>query len=126
PLFDNRRMQWWSQCFAREVPRELRRDLGFQTAHFGGMDPVQLGAVADFLREQNVKDYELICWHDSPHSLYWTLGVRPPIRFMHISTAQAVGDWRPAEENWHYQRLREDLYRVLPGARFVVSDMHRI
>jgi hypothetical protein len=86
--------------------------------HFGGTDPVELGAVADYLRTQNLRDGELIAWHDSPHQLYLELGVKPRFRFMHVGTAAGLGKWQ--EE----QVLRE-LQEALPHARFVVSDLHR-
>src|SRR5205823_14989442 len=57
--------------------------------------------------------------HDSPHALYLDLGIQPRLRFMHVSTAAGLGKWQ--EE----QVLRE-LQAALPGARFVVSDMHRV
>ncbi|MBX9626155.1 MAG: hypothetical protein K2X82_20320, partial [Gemmataceae bacterium] len=119
PIADPARTGWWPGCFALDPPRELRRGVGFQTAHFGGADPVQLGAVEDYLRAQNVGDGELICWHSASHPLYLGLGVRPGIRFMHLSTVMEISPW-------HYERVKEELARATPHARFAVSDLHRI
>ena len=88
------------------------------------MDPVELGAVADFLKSQNVKDRELIAWHDSPHALYTVLGIEPGIRFMHLSTMQAMGGW--SEESSQYRRVRQEVALAIPTAKFVVSDLHRV
>jgi hypothetical protein len=126
PALDRARLKLWEDCFARHLPRKVRRDLGFQTEHFGGLDPVQLGDVEDFLRGQGVKDREVICWHNSPHELYLSLGVKPPLRFMHVGTVQEMGEWRPTEENWYYRQIRRETFEAAKGARFVVSDMHRV
>jgi hypothetical protein len=126
PALDKARMKRWRGCFDWQVSRELRRDIGFQTVHFGGLDPLQLGDVEDFLRSKGVKDGEVICWHDSPHELYLALNIRPPIRFMHLSTVQGMGEWQPTEENWHYREVRRETFEAAKTARFVVSDLHRV
>ena len=117
--FDANRTRWWAQCLEANPPREARRGVAMWAQHFGGNDPVELGAVADFLRTQNVRDGELIAWHDSPHALYLELRIKPSFRFMHVGTAAGLGKWQ--EE----QVLRE-LQAAIPHARFVVSDMHRV
>jgi hypothetical protein len=117
--FDPNRVRWWPGCFASEPSRELRRGVGMWVDHFGGLDPVELGAVADYLRTQGLRDGELIAWHDSTHVLYLGLGVAPKLRFMHVGTAYGLGHWQGE------QVLRE-LQAALPGARFAVSDMHRV
>ena len=119
PVFDASRTRWWAQCLDRDPPREVRRGVAMWAQHFGGSDPVELGPVADYLRAQNVRDGELIAWHDSPHALYLELGVKPGFRFMHVGTAAGLGKWQEAEV------LRE-LQAALPHARFAVSDMHRV
>jgi hypothetical protein len=117
--FAANRTRWWAGCFDRDPPRELRRGVGRWVDHFGGHDPVQLGAVADYLRTQNVRDGELIAWHDSPHALYLELGVRPGFRFMHVGTVVGLGPWQR-------EQVLKELQAALPHARFAVSDMHRI
>jgi hypothetical protein len=119
PLFDSRRMAWWPRCFSRDVPRELRRDVGFQVDDFGGIDPVELGAVEDFLRAQGVRGTDVIGWHNTTHPLYLSLNLDPPIRFMHLSTVVEIGEKQ-------YQIVKAELSRATPHARFVVSDLHRI
>ncbi|HEV3439581.1 MAG TPA: hypothetical protein VG122_19610 [Gemmata sp.] len=116
--FNPDRTRWWVRCFD-SPSRELRKGVGMWIDHFGGLNPVELGAVADFLREQGVRDGELIAWHDSPHELYLELGIKPGFRFMHVGTMFGLGKWQ------REQVLRE-LQAAIPHARFVVSDMHRI
>jgi hypothetical protein len=87
--------------------------------HFGAIDPVELGAVADYLRTQHLHDGELIAWHDSPHALYLDLELRPSFRFMHVGTAAGLGAWQEAQV---FRELKE----ALPAARFAVSDLYRI
>lgn len=116
--FNPNRTRLWANCFG-SPSRELRKGVGIWLDHFGGLDPVELGAVADFLREQGIRDGELIAWHDSPHALYLDLGIKPGFRFMHISTIYGLGKWQQEE------MLRE-LQAAIPHARFIVSDMHRI
>ena len=117
--FDPNRARWWADCFARDPSREVRRGVALYSHDSGGLDPVELGAVADFLRDENVRDGELIAWHNSPHALYLELGIRPSFRFMHVGTA---ADFAPHQR----ARMLEELRAALPGARFVVSDLARV
>jgi hypothetical protein len=117
--FDLERDRWWSECFTLHPSRQVQKGVALWDFHFGEADPVELGAVADFLREQKVKDRELIAWHDSPHALYLDLGIQPGFRFMHVTMAYSFGDWQ------REQILRE-LQAEAPHARFAVSDLHRL
>jgi hypothetical protein len=117
--FNPDRTGLWAACFNGNPAREVRRGIGMWVDHFGGLDPVELGAVEDYLRERGIRDGELVAWHDSPHELYLALGIKPGFRFMHVSNAYGLGKWQGEEV------LRE-LQQAIPHARFVVSDMHRI
>jgi len=119
PAFDANRTRWWATCFQGDPPREARTGVAMYAQSFSGIDPAELGPVADFLRTQNVRDGELIAWHDSPHALYLDLGIQPRFRFMHVSTAAGLGKWQE-------EQVLSELQAALPLARFVVSDMHRI
>jgi hypothetical protein len=119
PAFDPDRVRWWAGCWDRDPPRELRRGVARWGQHFGAHDPVELGAVADFLRGEGVRDGELIAWHDSPSALYAELGVQPGFRFLHVGTAWGLGPWQ------REQVLRE-LQKAAPRARFAVSDLYRV
>lgn len=117
--FDRNRTQLWPQCFTRAASRELRRGVSLDGEQVGGIDPVQLGAVEDFLRAQSLHDGELLCWHDATHSLYLALNLRPPIRFLHVGTAMGMGV--PQRE-----RVADETRQALPGVKYVVSDLHRV
>lgn len=119
PVVEWPRTRLWARCFDPDPPREVRRASAMWAQHFGGNDPVELGAVADFLRDQHLRDGELIAWHDSPHALYLALDIKPGLRFLHVGTAAGLGKWQEG------QVLRE-LLAALPHARFAVSDLHRI
>lgn len=119
PAFDPARTAWWPGCFARDVPRELRKGLAQRADSFSAIDPVELGAAADFLRAQGVRDGEVVGWHDSPHALYLMLDIKPAIRFMHVGTAMSMGPWQR-------EQVAAELRRAWPGVRFAVSDTHRI
>jgi hypothetical protein len=119
PAFDETRTRWWGACVRADPPREARAGVALYTRHFGGIDPVELGAVADYLRTQNLRDGELIAWHDTPHALYLDLGIRPGFRFMHVGTAAGLGRWQE-------EQVLCELRAALPGARFAVSDLYRV
>jgi hypothetical protein len=119
PALDGTRARLWPRCFVSAERREVSSAAAMYAQHFGGSDPAELGPVADYLREQNVGDGELIAWHDSPHALYLELGVRPRFRFMHVGTAAGLGAWQE-------RAVFDELCAALPGARFAVSDLHRV
>ncbi|MBA4066631.1 MAG: hypothetical protein C0501_23590 [Isosphaera sp.] len=119
PAFDPDRARWWAGCWGRDPPREVRRGVARWGQHFGAHDPVELGAAADFLRGEGVRDGELIAWHDSPSALYAELGVRPGFRFLHVGTAWGLGPWQR-------EQILKELREAAPRARFVVSDLYRV
>jgi hypothetical protein len=119
PSLNRQRMQWWSGCFKAEPPPELRLGVARWADHFGGHDPVELAAVAEFLRQQQLSDGDLIAWHDSPHVLYLELGLKPSFRFMHVGTAVALG----AEQR---RQILQELQAAAQQARWVVSDLYRV
>ncbi|MFO0798811.1 MAG: hypothetical protein U0804_15170 [Gemmataceae bacterium] len=113
------RLRWWPACFARGVSGEVRDGVAFQSDYFAGIDSAGIDEVAAFLRTQGVGDREVMAWNDSPHAVYLALGVRPPIRFMHLSTAAGMGE---EQRRW----VQEEVERAAPGVRFVVSDLLRL
>ena len=121
PALNPDRAAWWPVCFRADAPRELRNAVAFDAQMFAGpgADWVQLGAVEDFLRDKGLKDGELICWHDSPHALYRRLGIKPGIRFMHVTTASEMG-------RWQYDQVKKELAAAAPHARYAVGDMFRV
>lgn len=119
PITNPDRLKLWPACVR---PTELeaeywrRQDaLRYETFHAAAIGWSELHEVAEFLRPHDVRDRELVCWHDSPHPLYLRLVVRPGIRFMHVNTACLIG--REARE-----RVRQELWGN-PAVRFVVIDL---
>lgn len=123
PAADPHRMACWPACWRADLSpaeyRDRRNAVGFQVDRFNGIDWVQLGEASDFLAAQRLRDGELIAWHDTPHALYLTLGVRPGFRFMHVSTVTQIGEVQ-------YERVRDELHAAAPKARFVVADLERV
>jgi len=121
PDGDPNRFQWWPACFGRVVSGEVRNGLAFQTGSHAGVNWKELEEVAAYLRTQGITDGDsrVMCWHDSPHPLYLMMNLRPPIRFMHLSTAVGMGPEA-------YDRVRKEVLAAAPGVRFVVSDLVRV
>jgi hypothetical protein len=115
------RIHWWCQALRPDLPPSVRDRLAFQSEFFAGVNSAELAEVEEYLRTMDVKDYEVMCWHDSPHALYLTLDLRPPIRFMHLSTATEMGD-EP------YERVKQEVTAAVATGRvrFVVSDLARV
>jgi hypothetical protein len=121
PDGDPNRFQWWPACFARTVSGEIRVGLAFQTNSHAGVNWKELEEVAEYLQSQGITagDARVMCWNDSPHPLYLMMNLRPPIRFMHLSTALGMGPEA-------YDRVRQEVVAAAPGVRFVVSDLVRV
>jgi hypothetical protein len=120
PLADIERLRLWPLCW--HIPRtdheryvlwdQLRR----LTDHEAAFSWVELEEVAAFLRARNIRDGELIAWHDSPHVLYLMLDIKPGLRYMHINTAQNISDEARA-------RVQAELAATAGVARYAVSDL---
>jgi hypothetical protein len=120
PNRDPDRLKWWPCCFSRHVPGEVRNGVAFQSDYFAGIDTAEIDEVAEYLRSQNVREGEVMAYNDSPHAVYLVLGHRrPPIRFMHLSTATLMGDEQ-------YEWVKKEVTAAAPGVRFVVSDLQRL
>lgn len=110
----------WAECFRGGLSpvdyRQRQWALSMQPEYHSTINPVELGEVADWLRQQGVGDGEVIGWHDTPHALYLELGIRPKFRFMHISTTFV--------SMRNYNRMTIELHKkALPHAKYIVSDL---
>jgi hypothetical protein len=76
----------------------------------------ELSEVVEFLRKKGVKDGEVLAWHDSPHAAYLMLGIKPGLRFMHVCTAQLIGDMG-------YCQVMAELTATEGKARFAIADL---
>ncbi|MBX9624036.1 MAG: hypothetical protein K2X82_09525, partial [Gemmataceae bacterium] len=112
------RLRWWAGCWSREVPPELRNGLAFRAGLYYDPDWVGLAEVADYLRGRGVRpgDADVLCWDTTPHVLYLDLGLRPPVRFLHVTTAT---EWGPGPT----ARVRDELAAAAPRVRLVVGDI---
>ncbi len=121
PDRDPNRLKWWTACLSptTSVPGRVRNGVAFQSDFFAGIDSAEIEEVADFLRAQHVREGEVMAWNDSPHAVYLVLGHRPPIRFMHLSTAVGMGERQ-------YEMVRAEVSRAAPGIRYVISDLRRL
>ena len=123
PAFDAERLQWWPECWSvgltparyRARMNALRQVKSFHSAN----DWEELGEVADWLKAQNVRDGEVLCWHDAPHALYLELQVRPGFRFQHVGQMLGIGQSQA-------DRIMEELCAARPHVRYVVSDLMRV
>jgi len=117
------RLTWWRACLSPHVGGEVRNGVAFQSDYFSGTDTAGLEEVAEFLRGRDIRDGELLAYNDSPHVLYLMLHVKPGSRFMHFSTAPAMGD---AQFYWVQDEVKEALVRPHGRIRFIVSDLRRL
>jgi hypothetical protein len=120
PLADMQRLRLWPECWRTDLTQHeqyvLWDRLRRLTDHEAAFSWVELEEVADWLRARNVRDGELLAWHDSPHALYLMLDIRPGIRYMHINTAQNISDEARA-------RVQAELSATAGRARYAVSDL---
>lgn len=116
------RLKWWPACVSRGVTGEVRNGVAFQSNYFSGTDHAGLEEVAAFLRQQGVKDGEVLAFNDSPHVVYLILDIKPGMRFMHFSTAPAMGE---AQYYWVQEEVEERLNNPNPPIKYIVSDLKR-
>ena len=106
------RLALWARCWSDDT-WELKDRLTFYHEIHCAPDWADLQRVADFLATRELKDRELLCWHDATHPLYVWLNVKPAIRYPHVITAMKFRSKR--------DQLRREAFES--PARFVVSDL---
>jgi hypothetical protein len=112
PIARGERLTLWTRCW-HDDSWELKDRLSFYPYTHSTPQWAELQLVADFLRTKNLKDRELICWHDSTHPLYVWLGIRPGIRYPHVITAMKFRS--------KLDVIRREAFES--PARYVVSDL---
>jgi hypothetical protein len=112
PIADSNRLALWGRCW-HDDSWELKDQLTFYPYIHCAPHWADLNLVAEFLREKEVKDFDLICWHDSTHPLYVWLNIRPGIRFPHVITAMKFHS--------KLDVIRRETFAS--PARYVVSDL---
>ncbi|HLW68031.1 MAG TPA: hypothetical protein VKS79_22125 [Gemmataceae bacterium] len=118
PLLRIQRLELWPRCCRERSNADLRMRLACTGHSHCGTDWRQLERVAAFLRavDPPLRDRELTCWHDSPHTLYLWLDLQPSIRFIHVATIVHVAE--------HQEDVRRELLAC--PQRYVVSDVERV
>jgi hypothetical protein len=112
PIAQRDRLALWGRCW-HDNSWEFKDQLSFYPYTHSIPQWAELQQVADFLRTKNLKDRELICWHDSTHPLYIWLEIRPGLRFPHVITAMKFRS--------KLDVIRREAFES--PARYVVSDL---
>jgi hypothetical protein len=118
PAFDPDRQALWPECWKPGIDRRRDDKLALIHGFHAANDWEQLAEVAEWLKTQNVRDGDVIAWHDAPHAVYLLLEIKPGFRFQHVSHMEALS-------RDHYRRIHDELRQAMPHVRFVVSDLMR-
>lgn len=120
PLADLHRMRCWADCWRCNRTERERYALWDRLQrirdHEAAISWEELYDVAEFLRTKSVTDREVLAWNDSPHAVYLMLGIQPGVRFMHISTAQGMGEMG-------YWQVQNELAATAGTARYAIGDL---
>lgn len=116
PVLRPKRLATWWACVTRGSTNDLRDRLALtpEQAIGGASDWEDLEHIAIFLRNQDLRDDELICLHESTMPLYLELNKSPALRFLFYGQATVA-------YVSHRQQVLEELTAIRP--RFVVSDL---
>ncbi len=125
PLAMPARLALWPRCWRGDRSEEERLilwdQLRLHPPHEAVISWQELGEVADYLRQQGVRDGEVIAWFDSPHAVYSLLDIEPGFRYMHVYTALTIAS-RGVRTAQGECPVMADLARQ-HRARFVVNDL---
>ena len=114
PIIQPQRTAQWTNCIVDSESDELRDRLGLVENSAGETSWQQLRPVIDYLRQQEVKDGEVTCFHISGQPIYIALDVKPSTRYVAIAR-MAI----------NYRSRFHEVARELANSnqRFVVSDL---
>lgn len=125
PLGQFERLRLWPVCLRTDLSDaerfELWDRLKLIRRHEASIAWEELAEVAAFLREQGVRDGEVIAWNNSPHAVYLLLEVKPGFRFMHVFTASIIGLDEPRPGTGRPQVMKE--LSEAAAAKYVISDL---
>ncbi len=93
----------------------LKDRLKREKPHVATTNWEELGEVAEYLRGQNAKDREVVCWNEGVHPLYLLLGLQPGLRFMHVHNTDGISP--------DAGKLVRSELMANPKVRFVVVDL---
>jgi hypothetical protein len=120
PVFRPQRLATWWTCVTQGSTNELRDLLALtpqQGVSGGASDWEDLERVADFLRNQDLRENEPLCLHESTMPLYLELDRLPPVRYLFYG--QATGVYRT-----HSAQMLGEI--SASRARYAVSDLAMI
>jgi hypothetical protein len=113
PVFQRQHLALLSRCLCEGGTPEVKNRL--MASHLPWeTDWVRLQQVTDFLKDQGVKDREVLCYDTSTFPLYLQLQIQPAVRFMHL-------DYMLVIFPQHQKQIHEEIAASRP--RFVVSDL---
>jgi hypothetical protein len=120
PLADWERTRHWPDCWRVGLSDRERYALWDRVKRYQDHEASpgweELAEVADYLRSRGVRDGELIAWHDSPHVLYLTMGLKPGLRYMHINTMLIISERGQGQ-------VMAEVAGAAGAARFAVTDL---
>lgn len=110
PDVTRQRAEVWAECFHPNSVPSLRD----RVSRLERVSWIDLAEVERFLRDQEVRDGEVLCWEHRARPLHQHLGVRPPTRYLMAHLNIRV-----------YQRQREQIWGEFAASpvRFVVCDV---
>jgi hypothetical protein len=116
PVLQPRRLAVWGRCWS-EGSTPAVRDRLYLVVNSASPSWVDLTKVADFLKQQPLRDGELTCYNNSPHPLYLDLDLRPSTPFLQFDTLLLAFPSRK-------ETIRSILARS--NQHYVVSDLEAI
>lgn len=109
-------LRHWQECFAMEIPPDVRDDLRgpLDAVYPGAPTSVDLAEVVQYLRSQHMQDGDVLAFGFSMLHVYDELDVLPGCRFA-----------APRFHAIYFPRRRDEVLAAIDGARprFVVADL---
>lgn len=111
PYFQQDRYRLWGRCIGERSNPDLWDRLAHmpQRAHWGSQE-----RILRYLRQFDLQDRELSCWHAQTINLYKELDIRPSTRFVYMDVAYAI-----------FRSRRKELQREIEACphRYLVYDL---
>jgi hypothetical protein len=122
------RLKLWPECWRLMMPDKERYalwdKLRLHAPHEASIGWEEIAEVADFLRDKNVQDGEVIAWYDSPHAVYLLLDKQPGFRFMHVYTAISISVADDSRGVVGFNMMLDELNsKKARDAKYVISDL---
>lgn len=112
PLLQPRRLELWARCWREGYSAELRDRLCTEHIH-ESTSWVELAGVEEFLRQQEVRDGDVLCYSVSPVPIFADLNLEPPGRFVVVWAYPRLFPSKAGDIAWEVRRGPQ---------RFIVAD----